>query len=255
MQERDFKGVWIPKEIYLCTELSAVEKILFAEISSLDNENHCTASNEYFAEFCQCSIPTISRAIKHLKELNLIEEDKFNGRNRIIKMINQPNHFDEAALSKCSTINIYNNTKRKNNSIINNTTKSTTNSKSKNIYQKCSDEIKAKNFSKKLQDVLHDYLSVRLKMTDKPIYTTKQWAGILNRLEELEPNVESVQIAIVKQSIERGWASFFPLADAQKPSKKKVDKGVSCEQYTEKEKVEIKKYQKEVMKNGGRIKF
>ena len=49
--ERDFKGVWIPREIWLSEELSLMEKILFVEIHSLDNERGCFASNQYFADF------------------------------------------------------------------------------------------------------------------------------------------------------------------------------------------------------------
>ena len=71
--ERDFKGIWIPKEIWLSTELTMLEKVILVEIDSLDNENHCTASNEYLAEFCNCSQSKISKAIKHLTDLGLIE--------------------------------------------------------------------------------------------------------------------------------------------------------------------------------------
>ena len=42
--ERDFKGVWIPKEIWLSADLSLTEKALFVEIHSLDNERGCFAS-------------------------------------------------------------------------------------------------------------------------------------------------------------------------------------------------------------------
>ena len=53
--ERDFKGVWIPKEIWLSCELSLMEKVLFVEIHSLDNERGCYASNRHFAEFFDVS--------------------------------------------------------------------------------------------------------------------------------------------------------------------------------------------------------
>ena len=39
MNNRDFKGVWIPKEIWLRKDLNALDKMIFAEIDSLDNEN------------------------------------------------------------------------------------------------------------------------------------------------------------------------------------------------------------------------
>lgn len=94
---RDFKGVWIPKEVWLNKELSLTEKALLIEIDSLDNEFHCVATNSYFAEFLGCSIPTVTRAIAHLKDLGYIEEIEFDGTTRklaIIKMIRDSNQND-----------------------------------------------------------------------------------------------------------------------------------------------------------------
>ena len=51
MKTRDFKGIWIPKEIWLNKNLKLIEKIFLVEIDSLDNEDGCYASNKYFAEF------------------------------------------------------------------------------------------------------------------------------------------------------------------------------------------------------------
>ena len=48
---RDFKGVWIPAEVWLSSELSLMGKVLFREIHSLDKERGCFASNGYFGEF------------------------------------------------------------------------------------------------------------------------------------------------------------------------------------------------------------
>jgi len=83
--KREFKGVWIPKKIWFDKRLNANEKILLFEIDSLDNEGHCFASNAYFAEFMQVSKITITRSIKHLKELGLISSLGFDGRKRILK--------------------------------------------------------------------------------------------------------------------------------------------------------------------------
>jgi len=82
---RDFKGVWIPKEIFLDERLSATEKILLVEIDSLDNgKDGCWASNDHFTQLCQCSERTISRAITKLKNLGFIKEGNTNGRGRAL---------------------------------------------------------------------------------------------------------------------------------------------------------------------------
>jgi len=36
--ERNFKGIWIPKEIWLNEKLSLQEKVFLVEIASLDND-------------------------------------------------------------------------------------------------------------------------------------------------------------------------------------------------------------------------
>lgn len=82
---RDFKGIWIPKEIWLATDISYFEKLLWAEIDSLSTEDNCFASNDYFAEFFQCRVETVSRGISKLKELGYISEVGFDGRKRYLK--------------------------------------------------------------------------------------------------------------------------------------------------------------------------
>lgn len=83
-QNRDFKGIWIPKYIYLSKELNWTDKILLIEINSLDNENHCTASNAYFAEFLGTSERSISRSINKLIQLGYVKMINFNGRQRAL---------------------------------------------------------------------------------------------------------------------------------------------------------------------------
>jgi hypothetical protein len=83
---RDFKGVWIPKEVWLDKRLNMLEKGILVEIDSLDNEdNGCFASNSHFAEFCQCSETKVSTAISKLIDLGDVYVKSFNGRTRILK--------------------------------------------------------------------------------------------------------------------------------------------------------------------------
>lgn len=84
--ERQFKGIWIDKEVWLDTRLNALEKVILMEIDSLDNEESgCYASNKYLAEFCQCSETKISTAISKLIDLGYLYVKSFDGRIRILK--------------------------------------------------------------------------------------------------------------------------------------------------------------------------
>lgn len=84
-KEREFKGVWIPREIWLDERLNMLEKGILTEIDSLDNEDGCSAGNEYLAKFCQCSETKVSTAIKKLIEFGYIYVKSFDGRIRILK--------------------------------------------------------------------------------------------------------------------------------------------------------------------------
>lgn len=84
--DRDFKGVWIPKEIWLDSKLSALEKFILAEIDSLDVEGKgCYASNQYLAEFCQCTERKVSDAVSKLIKNEYLEQVSFDGRHRILR--------------------------------------------------------------------------------------------------------------------------------------------------------------------------
>ena len=86
MADRDFKGVWVPKEVWLDERLNMLDKGILAEIDSLDNdEDGCFASNEYIAKFCQCSVTKVSTSITKLIDLGYISVKSFDGRKRFLK--------------------------------------------------------------------------------------------------------------------------------------------------------------------------
>lgn len=94
MEERQFKGVWIPSELWLDKNLSLIEKCTLTEIDSLeDNEKGCYASNNYFAEFFNISPSRISQLLNQLKEKGYIKiEYEYKGKEIIARhiYINRP---------------------------------------------------------------------------------------------------------------------------------------------------------------------
>jgi hypothetical protein len=70
---RKFKGIWVPKEIWLNKDLSMQEKMFIVEIDSLSGKEGCFATNEYFAEFFNLSKRRIQGVFQQLKEKNLIK--------------------------------------------------------------------------------------------------------------------------------------------------------------------------------------
>ena len=79
-----FKGVWIPKEIWLDDRLDLTDKCILTEIAALDGEDGCFASNRHFAEYVGCSERRVSASVKRLAGLRLIFVDR-SGRDRVIR--------------------------------------------------------------------------------------------------------------------------------------------------------------------------
>lgn len=100
--ERDFKGVWIPRTVWLDDRLNALDKVILTEIDSLDNgERGCYASNKHIAEFCQCSETKVSTAISKLIKLGYITVQKFDGRQRELK--SRLSKFERQGLKNCNS--------------------------------------------------------------------------------------------------------------------------------------------------------
>lgn len=88
---RDFKGVWIPKEVWENTNLSLQEKVFYVEIDSLDNEDGCFANNDYFAYFFKLSKKRVSLIIQSLIKKGLINStvSAEDGNKRTLRTIPQ----------------------------------------------------------------------------------------------------------------------------------------------------------------------
>lgn len=125
MQDRDFKGIWIPKAVWLDSRLTMLEKGILMEIDSLDNgEYGCYASNDYIAEFCQCGVTKVSNAISKLIELGYLSLKSFDGRQRILQ--SRLTKSVRQSYKNCETD--LQNLQQSNNSIkLNNTNKETVN--------------------------------------------------------------------------------------------------------------------------------
>lgn len=76
------------------------------------------------------------------------------------------------------------------------------------LFTKCLSMIDDYTTDSKLRKALIDYLKVRLEIRDKPLYVNS-WKGLLNKLDR--DFDASERLAVVYQSIERGYASFFPV--------------------------------------------
>lgn len=210
-QERDFKGIWISKEIWLDTRLNALEKIILAEIDSLDNEEKgCFASNKYLADFCQCSETKVSTAISKLIEFGYLYLEKFDGRERILK--SRLSNFERQTLKNCKAdFKILKaNNKDNNKDNINNM-------------------ICEFGFSERIKEFINLWL--QYKKEKGQTYKKTGLNILLTRLKkDIEKNGEDFVINNIKGSIANNWAGIYECN--YKNSTKPKDGCIKTREYT-----------------------
>jgi hypothetical protein len=86
-----FRGIWIPAEVwfmFLKKEIGATELHLLATIDSLVTpEKGCFASNKYLGKMLGVRPDYIARLISKLKQKQLIQQVKFDGRRRYLETV------------------------------------------------------------------------------------------------------------------------------------------------------------------------
>lgn len=217
-ESRDFKGVWIPKKVWLDTRLNALDKVILMEIDSLDQgEKGCYASNEHLAEFCQCSKTKVSTAISKLIECGYLYMQNFDGRKRELK--SRLSNFERQDIKKCNA-DIQN---LKESNTVNNTVSNTvSNKKERKSKSKSYDEqIEEYTGNEELQNALKAFLQMR-SFIKKPM-TEYALKLMLKKLDELG-NTDDVKFAILNQSITHNWQGIFPLKDVNTKQEKQPEK-------------------------------
>lgn len=222
--DRDFKGVWIPKAVWLDERLTALDKVILVEIDSLDNgERGCFASNKHIADFCQCSETKVSKSISDLIKYGYLYVQNFDGRQRELKSC-----FTENAKLPCKKCKAdkqkMQESNTSNNTVIKNKKKESKNSFNDIIldYAKTLDyEMRAD-----VTDLLIEWLKVRkakrAAMTDRAIQMN------IDKLNSLAAQSGMNVADYLREVICRGWAAFYPVNSyGNKPAAKVGANGIA----------------------------
>lgn len=200
--ERDFKGIWIPREVWLSKELTMQEKLFLVEIDSLNNEKGCYAGNDYFADFFDLSKSRCSEIIKSLEKKGFIEinyiykKDSKEIKARIIRVKNisaKPLREIEDPIRKTEDplreieLPPSENTKE-NNTVINNTVeyikeniKEKSKTKKSDVELEIKNKIQEENIGANLKNKLFEFLDYR-KEIKRPIKTYLAIKTLINKI-------------------------------------------------------------------------
>lgn len=81
--KKEYTGVWIPKAVMECKDLTPTDKIVYGEIACFDR---CYGSNKWLAERICKSEVTASRCVSKLVKLGFVRFDGVKGNIRFIKV-------------------------------------------------------------------------------------------------------------------------------------------------------------------------
>lgn len=227
--ERNFKGIWIPKEIWLNENLTLQEKVMLVEIDSLGSEEKgCYASNTYFSKFFGISNSRISQIIKALVSKGYVSVNYLKENKEIIERqihINRPPYPEvfnklNTYLENCnggikySKEGYLENAKEEN--IIYN-----------NIYYN----------NKELNDLFVEYLKLRKRI--KAVNTDR---AIKSLLKKLEPYTDDIKMQMIEEALVNSWKSVYPLKNKPKVETPKwVNENITRDEMTDEELEELRK--------------
>jgi hypothetical protein len=88
MASRDFKGIWIPREVWLHPSLKWYDKIVLMEVDSFTRRGaDCFFSDKHLADFVGVSERSIRTSITRLIDEGLLEHQGFDGRKRFLRSL------------------------------------------------------------------------------------------------------------------------------------------------------------------------
>ena len=93
--KRNFKGIWIPADLYLDETLTWTQKLIIIEIDSFSkNGLDCFVSNEHLGQHCQLTKSAIEKALYSLVKAGIVfrERRKIGEKFRRILRLNRVNY-------------------------------------------------------------------------------------------------------------------------------------------------------------------
>lgn len=219
-QQRQFKGIWIPKEIWLNKDLTFQEKIILVEIDSYDDgQVGCFATNKHFVNNFGINSSRISQIIQSLQRKNYITITyDFNGKEIIKRYlhINRPPYPPKDGMSK---INIgmlknemgvcqfdkggYVKKLKDNNTNINNTINNNKENNKKKYYE-----------NEELNNIFTEFLELRKKI--KAVNTERAINMLINKLSKYDDNIK---MKMIEQSIVNSWKDVYELKENKQKSR------------------------------------
>lgn len=218
---RKFKGVWIPSAIFLDANLTAFEKMLWADINSftaLDSDGYYKR-NKVIAKQHNVSVRTVTTAIANLLGLDLIEVSYIRGYQRVVRAkepVGLATQYPDLCQGDTQNLlggmeNIARGARNNFQGVWQNLpTENTNREKPKRVPKKKQKEVVELPWdSTSFGYAWAEWVRERTEVSKK--YTVRAQRMALKRLQELSENNEIKAIEIIQVSLANSWKGFYPL--------------------------------------------
>lgn len=231
-------GFWavLPAAVRYDRTLTQTAKLLYAEITSLSaSDGYCWASDEYFAKLFDCSVATITRALRSLRAGGYIYSTKTanaKGTERHIfcgslplkgGIVKNDDTLDDTVKNDDTPIVKNDDTPPSTQYKENNNNTSITGARAR--AKKADDEIEDefRRFTeedKELFQALLDFKNARIRIK-KPFPSGLAAQRMLKKLWRLSNGDREIMLLMLDKAIERGWTSVYELREDELPSASK----------------------------------
>lgn len=173
-----FKGIWIPREIWLHPTLTPLQKCLVAEIFNLSTKGlTCFASDKHFSKIFQVSVGRIKNMLCELRSKGIIESYGFDENGRRLLRV-KPDVTDSVTTDVTKPV-----TTDVTDSVTSNSLTSNSNKKLKTNEGVSAKELKAKSEAK-LQPIIDKWHAVNLEVLGRKSSCKTNEAKLLQELFE-----------------------------------------------------------------------
>lgn len=207
VMNEDFTGIWIEKNVWNDKRLSIIEKALLSEVRSFaQREQKFFKTNEAIAESFQVSVRSVTRAVRTLEELQLVQREPFDGRKRVLTCQNV-----HAASSKSRSSNVKKSKQRRQIDSADLSNCRTERNKERNKKSTLKEQAKLEFPFDDFEEIWNEWKQYKKDEHNFRFKSVKTELTSLKQLQTLAQNDRTKAKQIVGQSIANGWKGFFPL--------------------------------------------
>ena len=218
-------GIWISLEVWEL-DLSAMERIFLAKLSSLDDGGGCWAGDEKLAEFLRCTPQYLRKLRKRLEEQGYIERTGYGSTRRLaVNFQPKKQRMEQAPIGTSSNRNKFQSAQKKQQEAQLEATNGTSRSNDRSVdyrvtkeltIEKTKEELVLPFESEEFRTIWSEWKEYKRKEHRFTFKAMKTEQAALHKLHNDVQGNERIAIDAIGNSIANGWKGIFISSEAKR---------------------------------------